>query len=85
MAADIDLKIWGIRGGNPTCQDNRAKIVVFINDDTVMTDNFIAVDAFQGQGDSYVRREKTLITVLFKGKQWDGTMNDLATALKLID
>jgi len=59
MSATIDLKVTGVRGGQPQITFNRGRVVVFTDSDT-----YIAIDAFDGQGDSYKRREIALVQVV---------------------
>lgn len=79
----IDLKVTGIRGGDPKYQQNKGRITIFINDDTILTDNFIAADAFSGAGNTYKRRKTTLITIHYAGKEWQGTLAQLAEELQI--
>jgi hypothetical protein len=80
MSAKIDLKVTGIRGRNPSWSENKGEVITFIDDNRV---NYISTDAFEGFGENYKRRETSLITVCFEGKQWKGSITELATLLSL--
>lgn len=58
MSATIDLKVIGVRGGEPKWESNKGRIVVFGD-----TGSFVSFDAFDGQGPSYKRREKVCVEV----------------------
>lgn len=77
----LDLKIQGVRGGDPQWLENKGRCLSFI--DNASSANYISVDAFEGWGEDYKRREECLITIQFNQSVWTGTIKDLAEALKI--
>lgn len=79
--ANIDLKVTGVRGGSPSYNENKGKVTTFI-DSGFNTEQFISVDAFEGFGKDYKRRNETKITIQDKyGRVWEGTFSELADKL----
>ncbi len=59
MNSKIDMKVTGIRGGSPSWNDNKGQVTLFVDKDY----QTITVDAFQGRGETYQRRNKALIEI----------------------
>jgi hypothetical protein len=79
--ANIDIKITGIRGGSANYSENKGKVEVFVDSGYFNTE-FIVADAFSGAGNTYKRREKTLIQIQDRyGRMWAGTFEDLAAKI----
>ena len=80
MKANIDLKVTGVRGGNPSWTENKGQVVVFVDDDK----NVISIDAFIGQGSTYKKREVSLIEIRENNGEmiFLGTFDDLVKTLK---
>ena len=57
--AYINLDIIGVKGGDTKNLPNKGFVRVGID----YSDNYISVDAFQGSGDNYERRETSKITI----------------------
>lgn len=72
MKANVNVKIQGIKGGNPSYSENKGYVSTHI--DNI---GYITVDAFNGQGDLYKRRNNSLITINIDGIEWSGTINEL--------
>lgn len=82
MSAKINLKVTGVRGGSPSYQENKGQIVSFVGgSENNSHEDYISVDAFEGFGDSYKRRENCEIEVSIGGKTWKGTPNELIEKL----
>lgn len=70
---NLAVKTQGIKGGNPQYKENLGLVTTFIGH----SEDFISVDNFEGQGDSYKKREMTEIkivqngTVLFQGDKYE--------------
>jgi len=77
--AKIDLSVIGIQGKNKTWNPNKGQIITFIDS----SNNFICVDAFEGSGNSYKRRENSYIEVCHEGEFiFKGTFKELIEKLK---
>ncbi len=77
----IKVKTIGIRGHEPKIQEQGMATVFIDGDDS----DHIAFDAFTGFGDSYKRREETLINVVSDGKIiYSGTFGVLVEIIKKI-
>jgi hypothetical protein len=78
--AKIEIKTTGIRGNAPKLE-TKGQVVLFL--DNPSAGNYIAADAYMGQGAGYQQRKETLIeirqdyNVLFSG-----TFSELLTKLK---
>ena len=83
MKAKIDLKIQGIRGGNPSWNPNKGRCVMHIDHSNVTIPNYISADAFTGEGKTYQRREECEIEINKNGKSlFRGTFNELCKILE---
>lgn len=84
MKAKIDLKIQGIRGGNPSWNPNKGRCVMQIDHNSNITHpNYISADAFTGSGETYQRREVCEIEINQNGKAlFRGTFDELCETLK---
>jgi hypothetical protein len=79
--ANIDLKVTGISGGSPTYNENKGQVTAFI-DSGYARSQFISIDAFEGTGESYKKREEVKITIQDKyGKVWQGNFAELTAML----
>lgn len=79
--ANIDLKVIGVRGGSPSYNENKGQVTTFI-DSGYGNPEFICVDAFDGSGTDYKRREETKITIQDKyGRVWQGNFAELSIFL----
>jgi hypothetical protein len=83
MEAKMDFNVTGVRGGNAVFNENKGKITVFVDHTYSNTYNdLISVDAFEGYGESYKRREKCLVQIQFEGNLiFHGTMEELKNKL----
>ena len=77
----LNLKITGVRGGSPSYIPNKGRVVAFIDSPSYGDENYIAIDAFEGQMDTYKRRVHSDIEVKFGNVCWNGTMIELAIKL----
>lgn len=79
--ANIDLKVQGVRGGSPSYNENKGQVTVFI-ESGFSRQQFISVDAFEGIGNDYKRRDETKITIHDKyGRVWQGNFAELSAML----
>jgi hypothetical protein len=79
--ANIDLKVTGVRGGSPSYNENKGQVTVFV-ESGYSRQQFISVDAFEGSGNDYKRREETKITIQDKyGRVWQGNFAELSAHL----
>jgi hypothetical protein len=79
--ANIDLKITGVRGGSPSYNENKGQVTVFI-ESGYSRQQFICIDAFEGSGKDYKRRDQTKITIHDKyGRTWQGNFAELSAHL----
>jgi len=77
--ANLDVSIIGTKGGKPNNKYNIGYVRANIDDGKMD----IAVDAFEGQGKSYKRREKALITIYnVNDIVFKGTAKELIEQLK---
>jgi hypothetical protein len=77
MKAKLELKITGIRGNSPSFEE-KGRVVAFVEKPSGKQDRFIAIDAFEGSGNTYKRREESLVTIQDEyGRMWEGSFNDL--------
>ena len=74
----LTLKTRGIKGGSFAKMLNKGQIIAFIDSFA----NYISVDAYKGQGDSYEKREECEIEISKDGKIWKGTFEELFEKLK---
>lgn len=79
MKSNLGLKLQGVKGENTTWRPNVGYVAAHIDNND---GNYIAVDAFTGQGDSYKRSEQCEITVC-KGRTpiFVGTFEELCAKL----
>jgi hypothetical protein len=77
MAAKINLKITGVRGGSPSYHENKGRVTTFVDNG----DDYIAVDAFEGMDKTYKRREKCEIEISIGKTTWRGTKDELVKLL----
>lgn len=73
MESRISCKTIGVKGGSPKYKENMRLVCTFIDG----SDDYISIDGFQGNGDSYKRREKSLITIHIGGFSFEGTKDEL--------
>jgi len=79
--ANIDLKVTGVRGGSPSYNENKGQVTTFI-DSGYARPEFISVDAFEGSGSDYKRREETKITIQDRyGRCWQGNFAELSALI----
>ena len=74
MKAKVNLKVRGVRGGSPTWNPDKGEVITFIDGER----NYISVDAFEGRGTQYKRREKSAIEININDVEWKGTAEELA-------
>lgn len=80
MRTKISVKIQGVRGGNPTYEENKGYVCTIIDG---KENGSITIDAFEGKGPSYTRREIPLITVFHGGTLiFEGTFSEFIIKLK---
>lgn len=79
--ARLGYSLQGKRGGNPQIKDNIGCISAYIDSSTgcdPFTSNNITVNAFEGYGDDYHRRDKCEIVINSKGNEiFRGDFQDL--------
>ena len=63
----LSLKIQGVKGGNPTWKEDTGYIAAFIGGNT----NYILIDAFQGTGVNYKRRDQNIIRIFTGEKEFE--------------
>lgn len=81
-AAQLQFSTRGIKGGNPTPYKATGSVSIMV--DTGYTDwnnDCIYIDCFQGQGQTYERREQSEITITKGNKEWKGTFDQLVNLL----
>ena len=79
MSATIDLKVTGVRGGQPTWNPNKGRIVVFGD-----IGSFVSFDAFEGSGGSYKRREKVFVEVSLNERETTYCFNGIEGLAKVL-
>lgn len=70
----LSVQTEGVRGGKLSVESNKASV-------TTIIDHYagkIIVDAFQGSGENYKRRERSLIRIKIGEVDWSGTAEELA-------
>lgn len=79
----LGYSIQGKRGGTPQMKDDLGNVTTYIdNTNGSKYANCIVVDAFQGFGETYSRREKSEITIISEGKEvFKGNFNELCTRM----
>ena len=84
MKAMINTKVTGVRGGSPVWSENKGQVSIFIDHSYQKSYNsFICVDAFEGYGTNYKKREKCNIEIQHEGKLlFNGTIEELKTKLQ---
>lgn len=77
--ATLSLKLRGVKGGEPKWIDKMGSVNCFIDYSDYQK---IYIDSFQGAGDSYKRREESLITII-KDQEliFEGTFTELVEKL----
>ena len=76
--ANLSIKTQGVRGGEPKFQENIAASTLFLH-----SEDRISVDVFEGQGNSYKRREREVIEIYENGKLlFSGNRYELFDILK---
>lgn len=78
----IDIKVTGKRGNAPKWEEDKGAVTLFI--DNTNSSNYINVDAFEGFGNNYKRRDKSLISIQINSNVWVGTIEELADRLNII-
>lgn len=82
MSAKINLKVTGVKGGEPSYSENKGRVVSFVGGETTNSqEDYICIDAFEGFGESYKRRNECEIEVSIGGKKWVGTPSELIEKL----
>lgn len=76
----LNVSIQGIRGGNFRATNNIGCVIAKIED--WPEDKTITIDAFEGSGSSYKRRENHIIVIKHEGVEWKGTFDELLNKLK---
>jgi len=87
MSAQLNVMTQGVKGKEKHIKE-QGQVYCFIDDDdsNMLTDSsVIVVDAFIGQGTTYKRREYCSITIKHNGREWCGSIEGLAKALKIND
>lgn len=84
LMAKINLKIWGVKGGNPQHQENKGSVSIFLRDDKLENIGYINADAFNGAGETYQRRDSNIIEIFSDkdGVVFEGTFGELVEILK---
>ena len=76
---NIFVRLTSKRGGRPIEHPDKGNAEIVIDE----FDNFIHIDAFEGYGNSYKRRENSIIEIVHGGSQvFYGTMDELKEKLK---
>ena len=85
----LGYSIQGKRGGTPQVKDDVGCICTFIDNSNGCQyegSDSIRVDAFQGYGETYGRREKCEITICNEGKEiFKGNFNELVNKLSTVE
>ena len=82
MNAKINLKVTGVRGNKPNYTENKGRVVSFVGGtENNIHNDYIAVDAFEGYGETYKRRENCEVEVSIDGFVWRGTPNEMIKKL----
>ncbi len=77
MSSILSVKQQGVKGGSPSYAE-KGRATLFIDE----PGQLIAVDAFDGFGKTYKRRERCFIEVSDgSGNVWTGTFEDLSKLL----
>lgn len=74
--SSLDLKVTGVRGGNASWIEDKGSVVVFVDGS-----DYISVDAFQGRGNEYKRREECEIQIVIDSRIWKGTKDEFSVVL----
>jgi glyoxylate carboligase len=84
MEARINTKITGVRGGHPVWSENKGCVTIFIDHSYQNSyPSLISVDAFQGYGKDYKRRETCKIQIQHEGKMlFHGSIEELTEILQ---
>jgi hypothetical protein len=75
--AKVDIKTRGVRGGEFSAIKETAHVVVFVDGA-----DYISVDSFEGQGNSYKKRNKSQIEIQIGDAYFKGTAEELYEILK---
>jgi hypothetical protein len=75
---NLEVKVQGVRGGTP-----QFLRVGYVNIFMCHPEDFVLVDSFEGQGDTYQRREQVLVKIVGNGEiLFEGTKQELFEKLK---
>lgn len=73
----LSLETMSVQGNEIVLEGNKGLVKVDI-DFSLPSTNYISVDAFQGYGESYCRRERCAIRIMSKGQEiFVGTFEEL--------
>ena len=76
MKTNLNIKFQGVKGGNIQYLENKGKASIFFDS------NSITVDAFEGKGDTYKKRDELLIKIIIDGEfEFIGTSAQLKKML----
>lgn len=79
----LDISICGVRGKSLEVHDNKGQVIIRTDQSFADLNSYISVDAFQGQGDTYKRREECNIEICQCEKVlFSGTFDELCKAIK---
>ena len=81
MDANLDITYQGVKGGKLIMLKNKSACMIDIDCSNMQT-NYILIDAFQGQGKQYKRREKCNIRIIRETETiFDGDFSELCKLL----
>ena len=79
MAAELIVRTLNKKGNEPKLKDNAGRVDILIDDDVAIN---ISIDSFDGQGDSYKKREFSEIVICSNGfEEFRGTLKELVEML----
>ena len=79
MAAELIVSTQNQKGNAPKLNCNVGRVAIFIDDSVY---GYIAIDSFEGQGDSYKQRESSEIVICANGfEEFRGTLKELVALL----
>jgi hypothetical protein len=75
----VGVKIQGVKGGDPAYRDNVGYVSTFVGGDG----NRVVIDAFEGYGESYKRRETPIVELYRNGNLvFSGSYKDLSCIIE---
>ena len=79
MEAELIVRTQNKKGNEPNFKHNVGRVDILIDDSV---SGYIAIDSFEGQGDSYKQRESSEIVICANGfEEFRGTLKELVAIL----